>query len=323
MLIALSVTMSLVPTGSASAAEGHAAAVDETVAAVAPDVDVLEPVRGVDGRLAAAESVTSVPALGDGDLLVANGALDQAAAQKALDVPDVVLSLPDEAQVADSAAVVTESGTVVYAGEASVDVAVQATQSGVRVQTVIADSTAPTQYTYAFEGSTPVLNADGSVDLVVAVDDNLTATVGHLDVPWAFDAAGAPVATFYRVEGSSVVQVVDLSSVGSYPVVADPNISSSCVWYGMCFIKFNRSYTNNIAAGTGIAGIVAGLTAVSGGILAPLAAVVGAKLGIDAIFAGWVLNRGNCMGYQFPVTNWLQPLTWGAYEVKRGQYNCA
>lgn len=311
---------------SASAAEDPAVEVAQmvadAVAAGAPAVAIVASAPTATGDLATAAGATSSPGTGAGTLRLVNGTADQAPG--VADFPDVTLTLPAEAQVATATATVAPDGTVVYAGEGAVDVAVQATADGARVQTVLADASAPTKYTYTFgDGIVPVLNADGSVDLTVSLEEGVSMSVGHLDVPWAVDANGAPVATRYRVQGGAVVQSVEhRRGHAAYPVVADPNISKSCVWYGMCFIKFNRAYTNNIAAGTGLAVVASGLIALYAP-LAPLAIVLAAKFGIDTVFANWVYNRNNCMAYQFPITNWLQPHTWAPYEVKRGSYNCA
>lgn len=96
--------------------------------------------------------------------------------------------------------------------------------SDVGVQTLIeiADAGSPTEYAFPFEmpgGSSLQLQPSGAV----FVNDATGLPAAMLDVPWAFDANGAPVPTSFRVEGSTVVQVVDTSAVTAYPVVADPD----------------------------------------------------------------------------------------------------
>jgi hypothetical protein len=62
-------------------------------------------------------------------------------------------------------------------------------------------------------GATVVYNADGSISSVFGL-------------PWAFDANGQEVPTWYEVEGSTLLQYVDhLSADFTYPIVADP------VWF--------------------------------------------------------------------------------------------
>lgn len=119
-------------------------------------------------------------------------------------------------------AVVADDGTVVYDDHVDVDVAVQPTEHGARIQTVLQNANAPTEFTYDVDGLTPALQDDGSVLLLDA--DGQPA--GYVAAPWAFDAAGAPVATSYAIVGSSIVQTVAHNVAGvQYPVVADPSVS--------------------------------------------------------------------------------------------------
>ena len=43
-----------------------------------------------------------------------------------------------------------------------------------------------------------------------------------MTVPWAFDATGAAVTTWFEIDGTSIVQHVAHDSSVTYPVVADP-----------------------------------------------------------------------------------------------------
>ncbi len=165
-----------------------------------------------------------------------------------------------------------------------------------------------------------------SSGLVVSGDgagEGLLASVGHVDAPWAVDATGRRVPTTYRIEGSNIIQSVDLRAARAFPVVADPNFQPNCAWYGLCYIRFNKAMTNEIAHKTGIAGIAVGLTALSGGTLAPVAALVAARLGLSSLNASYFMGRNNCFGYYFPVYAWLNPMSWADMEVANGSYNCA
>lgn len=69
-------------------------------------------------------------------------------------------------------------------------------------------------------GGRMVKNPDGSVDVVDARGE----VVEHVDAPWAFDAAGRRVPTWYEVgEGNQLVQVVDPERTTLLPVLADPD----------------------------------------------------------------------------------------------------
>lgn len=217
--VSLVVAGGALPANAAAAPDGT----DEVavaVAAVAPPIDVIAPEQSASGAFSIGDGAAVAPATGDRELVIASsvGAVGL--------VPDVTVALPPEAMVDGAPAEVAADGTIVYAGDGAVDVAVQGTDTGVRVQTVLADASAPSRFTYVFDGLVPVLNANGTVDLY-AESDGISVSVGHLDKPWARDARGRAVATSYRVEGDSVIQTVGRAS--AYPVVADPNIDTSGV----------------------------------------------------------------------------------------------
>lgn len=56
----------------------------------------------------------------------------------------------------------------------------------------------------------------------VVVRDNAGNILGTLDTPWAIDATGAPVHTWYEIRQSTIVQHVSPNSSTQFPVVADP-----------------------------------------------------------------------------------------------------
>ncbi len=56
----------------------------------------------------------------------------------------------------------------------------------------------------------------------VAVRDNDGDILGTLDAPWAIDATGASVKTWYEIRQSTIVQHVVPNSSTHFPVVADP-----------------------------------------------------------------------------------------------------
>lgn len=70
------------------------------------------------------------------------------------------------------------------------------------------------------EGATASLAPDGSI----LIEKDNGAFVAGVATPWARDADGSEVPTSFELDGDSLVQHVDLSSVpdDAYPVVADP-----------------------------------------------------------------------------------------------------
>lgn len=148
----------------------------------------------------------------------------------------ILVGLPfsDEA----SSAVVEAAGIVSYDNNnGSTTVPVVTSDGTVQINTVIADATAPTRYSYPLtipEGG-QLVEADGSV---VVLDANGEA-IAFVPQPWAKDANGASVATHYEVEGNVLTQVVEHAVAGvQYPVVADP----AFVWHvGIPSLKWNKA----------------------------------------------------------------------------------
>lgn len=136
----------------------------------------------------------------------------------------MALTLPREAAGA-VASLADDATTVVYDGDGDVDVAVQALPSGARIQTVLERASAPSEYTYAFEGLFPELRSDGTVALMIRSAD-VAIEVATVEAPWAYDAEGVPVPTRYRIDGSALIQEVDhTAGEYTYPIVADPSYS--------------------------------------------------------------------------------------------------
>ncbi|AHW62543.1 Putative secreted protein [Corynebacterium glyciniphilum AJ 3170] len=71
------------------------------------------------------------------------------------------------------------------------------------------------------EGGQMVKNPDGSVDVLDA-DGNV---VEHVKAPWAYDASGRPVETYYEVDNETgeLVQIVDPDRTTLLPILADPD----------------------------------------------------------------------------------------------------
>lgn len=106
-------------------------------------------------------------------------------------------------------------------GNASWTVPVVKDAGAVQITTVIENSTAPLEYPYEF-GNTGasqfLILDDGAVVLV----DPAGMVTGWVGVPWAKDATGVDVPTWYEVRGTTLVQVVAHNDGFTYPIVADP-----------------------------------------------------------------------------------------------------
>jgi hypothetical protein len=172
--------------------------------------------------------------------------------------------------------------------------------------------------TYAFdlalpEGIEPKLQSDGSVRFLpsAAIANRLAAEgiqttfdFGGLARPWAIDADGAAVKTHYTVEGSRVVQHVDLASTSSFPIVADPEMT----WKGY---YATLTYTKSETLGMRDQGvIIAGMLVAAAGMAAfgPPGAAIGAvmvgigaaSVGIIAATASNAVGDGRCLSLDVP-----------------------
>ncbi len=231
---------------------------------------------------------------------------------------EVGLGLPGASQ-ADNG-VVSENGTVVYEDALpSTTVAMQVLDGGaVRALIVVDGADAPTEFRFPVsvpDGGGIALNPDGSAE----VWNEIGMTVAVVEAPWAKDARGAAVSTRFRLEGTSLVQVVDHRVGGlSYPVVADPSLQFDC-GFVTCTLRFNRQWTRNVRDGSWVAAAFLGIcTVATAGVGALVCAVVAARLVVDAVVAGRYYENGNCIKYKISFPPSASP-----QELKRGTYNCA
>lgn len=176
------------------------------------------------------------------------------------------VSLPRSESLAE--AQLAADGTIVYAGAADVAFAVQQHDGGsTRFLAVAENAGAPERYEFAFEGMKLTKDVAGSV--LVQRDEEVVATVER---PWAYDAAGNAVETWYEVEGDILIQIVNHRDRGvEYPVVADPKVSLGLGIY----YHFNRAETKTLAQ-WGVGGAVALTTGCAA--LGALAAGAGAAI---------------------------------------------
>ncbi|MCZ2404395.1 DUF2599 domain-containing protein [Paenarthrobacter sp. Z7-10] len=140
-----------------------------------------------------------------------------------------------------SSAHVESNGVVSYDNHnGSTTVSILKQDASVQLNTVIQGANAPASYVYPVNmpaGAKLSANDDGSVTIVDSVGNFL----GGISAPWAVDAGGGSVPTHYDISGSSLIQVVDLSHVTAYPVVADP-------WFGIALIQktvWSYAYKND------------------------------------------------------------------------------
>ncbi|KAB3519017.1 hypothetical protein F8377_09870, partial [Corynebacterium zhongnanshanii] len=88
---------------------------------------------------------------------------------------------------------------------------------------VVPDDSAPHEHRFEMDvpdGGRMIAREDGGVDVV----DSSGAVVDHVQPPWAVDAMGRPVPTWYEVDNDQgvLVQKVAPDAQAVYPIVADP-----------------------------------------------------------------------------------------------------
>ena len=103
----------------------------------------------------------------------------------------------------------------------------QETTSGFRILAVLANSAANHEITYTLTGQTTGVKLVSQTDGGVSVYRD-EALIANIATPWAIDANGINVTTYYKLEGASLVQVIEPTATTAYPIVADP--SWDTVW---------------------------------------------------------------------------------------------
>jgi len=237
----------------------------------------------------------------------------------------VPISIGVPAVVAGSELALADGGSGVFTDpDGATDVVVQPLESGVRIETVINGPNSPTAYEYALgEGIIPILNGDGSVDLVVS-SGGISFGVAHVDKPWAIDGAGARVPTHFSVNGSKLVQVVTHTGRGvQYPVVADPAFQADC-GIVTCTVRFDRARTYWLASHPSERDLVLALgcltlAGIGGEIGGLVCGAIAAVIYYHANKAADYYAQGKCYGYRYPISN--PPLGWST-AVTRYTYNC-
>jgi len=229
-------------------ADGGQADVDATAAQIADAAPASAPVE--------APTVTGDQATAQADGTTASVPLDPAQPITLTDTgstdtvnPSFTISMPKELQAGKGQK--AKNGTMVYRSSQKTGAhgAVQVHADGsVSLDTVIDSARGATRFTYTIGNATPVLQADGSVNLVQTTSQNgvtVEATVATIAAPWAKDAKGNPVATHFQVIGNKLVQVIQATGKTAYPVVADPYVKAIWHWWGIS-VYYSKAFTRSL-----------------------------------------------------------------------------
>ena len=174
------------------------------------------------------------------------------------------------------------------------------------------DRGAPSSLTYRFDkGTTFEEVGDGS--LVLLQDGEV---VGQAHIPWAIDANGKELPTYYRVQGHKLVQVIDTKGA-AYPIVSDPYITAG--WY--IYVTFRKTEVPGISNHINTVAYSVGIGYLCAKIPHPIAAA-------GCLFIGLTLwtsikntfqsakNQNKCVRFRYPYTGLVVPAlpSWYVYS---------
>jgi len=130
----------------------------------------------------------------------------------------------------------------------------------------------------------------------VAVVGGEGVIVGQVQSPWAVDADGAEVPTQYRIEGTTLVQQVQITGDTEFPVVVDPCVSSQFSW-GLWTHVLSKDLTATMASSTvEVAAILPPFTPTAGPVIAAIASII-------RLAASNARAAGGCCCRRMPATS--------------------
>lgn len=125
------------------------------------------------------------------------------------------------------------------------DAAVKTTPSGKQVEWMI--QTPDSSHSRSFSVDAPGdvrLEKDKKSGAVLVYSDSEPYTL--INSPWAKDATGKDLSTYYEISGNQVTQIVVPDADTSYPIVSDPRVNWGIV---SGHIYFSKEETRRMAAG--------------------------------------------------------------------------
>ncbi|MBT1674623.1 hypothetical protein [Curtobacterium aurantiacum] len=212
------------------------------------------------------------------------------AAERALGLADDFL--PDSPEVlasgAPSAAPGTSAATSITPGpnsdhEAGVQYTADRLDENSTRYAAVMSAPASSRASWAFDDDVELVLLD---DGRVTVSDANGDLIAGIDAPWAVDASGRALPTNYRVDGTTLVQDVQVDSRTAYPVVADPRYST---FPGYWTVTFNRAESATVV------GTVASCAALFSKSPVPVLRALTVTCGVLAAFSTAQLAGGKCV----------------------------
>jgi len=274
----------------------YAAAANTPASTGVPAQDIASALEHVRSKLDIAALTTATgdshaalkSAVGGATLTAPNDARNGVSLNAPNSGPAVNVQLPNASQ--DGNAQQIGSGVVAYAGTNGSANAVQATQDGVRLLTVIDNPSAPTAYDYKItvpDGGKIELTTNGGA----VVLDKHGKLIADIATPWATDATGKAITTYFTTDGQTLTQHIEHNVPGVvYPVTADPWWQ----WHWWGYTVYLNKWETQVAS-WGVVGVIGyfGWTGIGGAAAAVIAA--GAQYAID---------HGYCLAVNMPFWGW-------------------
>ncbi|ANZ96785.1 hypothetical protein BFC20_03070 [Brochothrix thermosphacta] len=145
---------------------------------------------------------------------------------------------------------ISAEDTVVYETK-NTSLGIDAFDGGLRHTYVMENKEAPNTFEVKYDAdniSHLELSKDGEgkTDGSILIYDKAGETLAALDIPWAKDANGKDVETYYQInENNTVKQVIKVTDEVVYPVIADPTTFTTYFSSGKWIVrgkgKYNRS----------------------------------------------------------------------------------
>lgn len=229
------------------------------------------------------------------------------------------VAIPNAAQVAPGIA--QHNGVVTYRSRDHANDTVVPTKDGAQFLKIIESASAPSAFSYQInvpKGGRLLLVTNGPdghnhSNKAALILNAAGAMVGSVDQPWAHDARGRQVATYFTIRGSTLIQHVQQHQYGvTYPVTADPNFH----WYALGVV-ITLTYDDMVAvAGGGIyaAEAIFGISVPTAIGVIPASAIAGMLTTITA-GAAWGVATHKCFWFWLPYP--------GVWELPgHGYYSC-
>lgn len=162
----------------------------------------------------------------NGDLVTINKDESNIVCVESDEIEDFSIELPSD----DDTLEVIDDDMVMTEGE-GFSVGTEIGESEIRNSFVIEDETSPEVYEVEFNLPQGTFlryakDLEGFEDGSIEVADNSGDVIMAIDLPYAFDAEGKELNTYYVLKGNTVTQVVKHKGVDnvSYPIIADPSV---------------------------------------------------------------------------------------------------